>query len=84
MFHKLAITIILYSVKMVSDSISEHLFFKIFLGGMSPDPPSFSMLRTLIVLCMNSPLETAQKGPTSILYGPSPLQPWTLCPGNNF
>ena len=58
--------------------------FQIFLGGMPPDPPSFSMLRTLIVLRMNSPLETAQKGPTPILYGPSPLQPWTLCPGNDF
>ena len=33
------------------DSISEHLFFKIFLGGMPPDPPSISMLRMLIVLC---------------------------------
>ena len=32
-------------------SISEHLFFKIFLGGMPPDPPSISMLCMLIVLC---------------------------------
>ena len=24
--------------KMLSDAISEHLFFKIFLGGMPPDP----------------------------------------------
>ena len=33
-----------------SDSISEHLFFKSFLGGMPPDPSSISMLRMLIVL----------------------------------
>ena len=33
-----------------SDSISELLFFKIFLGGMPPDPPSISILRMLIVL----------------------------------
>ena len=35
---------------MVSDAISEHLIFKIFLGGMPPDPPSKSMLRMLSVL----------------------------------
>ena len=35
---------------MASDSISEHLFFKIFLGGMPPDPPSISILCMLIVL----------------------------------
>ena len=34
---------------MASDSISEHLFFKIFLGGHAPRPPSISMLRMLIV-----------------------------------
>ena len=32
------------------NSISEHLFFKIFLGGMPPDPPSIRMLHMLIVL----------------------------------
>ena len=36
--------------KMASDSISEHLFFKIFLGGVPPDPPSISMLCMLIAL----------------------------------
>jgi len=34
---------------MPSDSISEHLFFKNFLGGMPPDPTSISMLCMLIV-----------------------------------
>ena len=30
----------------------EHAIFKIFAGGgMPPDPPSFSMLRMLVVLC---------------------------------
>ena len=36
--------------EMPSDSISEHLIFKIFLGDMPPDPPRYSMLRMLIVL----------------------------------
>ena len=48
-----------------------------FTEGHAPRPPSFSMLCMLIVLCtilLNSPLETAQKRPTPILYGPSPLQ----------
>ena len=35
---------------MPPDSISEHLFLKIFLEAMLPDPPSISMLRMLIVL----------------------------------
>ena len=37
---------------MLSDVISEHVLFKIFLGGggMPPDPPSKSMLRMLSVL----------------------------------
>ena len=35
--------------KILSDAISEHLFFKIFLGGMSPDPPRSSMLCMLNV-----------------------------------
>ena len=33
---------------MLPNSISEHIFFKNFLGGHAPDPPSISML---IVLC---------------------------------
>jgi len=33
-----------FSVKMVSDSISEHPIFKIFLGGMPSDPPRKGML----------------------------------------
>jgi len=34
---------------MPSESISEHPFFKNFLGGgMLPDPPSISMLRMLV------------------------------------
>ena len=32
-----------------------YLFFKIFVGGMPPDPPSFSMLRMLGVLCTPAP-----------------------------
>ena len=73
MFHKLAITI--YSVKMVSDSISEHLFFKIFLGGMPPDPPSFSMLRMLIVLCTiftELSIRNGTKWPHSYIVWPKP------------
>ena len=35
--------------------ISEHLFFKIFLGGHAPRPPSISMLCMLIVLCTIGP-----------------------------
>ena len=34
---------------MPSNSISDDLFFKIFLGGMPPDPLSISMLCMLIV-----------------------------------
>ena len=41
----------IFDKKMLSDVISEHVFFKIFLGGMPPDPPSKSMLRILGVLC---------------------------------
>ena len=37
--------------KILSDTISEHVFYKFFLGGMPPDPPSSSMLRMLSVLC---------------------------------
>ena len=32
--------------EMLPNSVFWYLFFKIFLGGMPPDPPSFSMLRT--------------------------------------
>ena len=37
-------------IKMLSDVISEDVFFKNFLGGMPPDPPSISMLHMLSVL----------------------------------
>ena len=73
MFHKLVITI--YSVKMVSDSISEHLFFKIFLGGHAPDPPSFSMLCMLIVLhtiFTELSIRNCTKGPHSYIVWPKP------------
>ena len=41
-----------YDSEMPSNSISEHLFFKIFSGGHSyPQTPSISMLPMLIVLC---------------------------------
>ena len=36
--------------EMLPNSTFEHLFFKIFLGGMPPDPTSISMLHMLIVL----------------------------------
>ena len=36
--------------EMLPNSISEHLIFKIFLGGHAPRPPRISMLRMLIVL----------------------------------
>ena len=52
--------------------------FQNFFGGACPQ----TLLAAQYLL--NSPLETTQKGPTPILYGPSPLQPWTLCPGNDF
>ena len=39
-----------YDPEMPPDSVSEHLFFKIFLGGIPPDPPSISMLNMLIVI----------------------------------
>ena len=38
-------------LRKLSDAISEHVFFKNFLGGMPQDPPSISMLRMLSVLC---------------------------------
>ena len=38
--------------KIASDSISEHLFFKIFLGGMPPDPLALAYYACcMIVLC---------------------------------
>ena len=40
----------LFGFKMPQNSILEHLFFKIFLGGHAPDPLSISMLQMLIVL----------------------------------
>ena len=41
-----------YYLENTPESISEHLFFKNFLGGMPPDPPSCSMLRMFgCVLC---------------------------------
>ena len=88
MFHKLAITV--YSVKMVSDSISEHLFFKMFLGGMPPDPPSFSMLRMLIVLrtiFTELSIRNCTKGPHSynvwLKPGHSALVMTSDSPGNH-
>ena len=36
--------------KMPPKLTSEHVICKNFLGGMPPDPPSFSMLRMLVVL----------------------------------
>ena len=36
--------------KIAPDAISEHVDFKIFVGGMPPDPPSISMLRMLSCL----------------------------------
>ena len=33
----------IFSLEMASGLISEHLFFKIFLGAMPPDPPSNGM-----------------------------------------
>ena len=43
------ITCIYFDTKMATDSVSKHLFFKIFLGH-APRPPSISMLCMLIVL----------------------------------
>ena len=46
--------------------ISEYLFYKIFWGGMPPDPPSISMLRMLIVVLCTINLTsnfTLYKGP---------------------
>ena len=54
---------------MLSDAISEHLIFKIFLGGHAPRPPSKSMLRMLSVL------HTLFDHLPSLLYGLS-HSPW--------
>ena len=35
------------------DTISEHLEFKIFLGGHTPPPPSSDFLRRTLTLCMH-------------------------------
>ena len=35
-----------FGVKLYSESISVYQIFKIFLGGMPPDPPSKLVLRT--------------------------------------
>ena len=55
-----------FDSKMPSDSISEHLFFKILLGGMPPDPHSISMGVWGQVDCAshnNSYNHLLQKGP---------------------
>ena len=46
--------------------------FQNFPGGACPQTP---LALGFAQYLLNSPLETAQKGPTPILYGPSPLQP---------
>ena len=38
-------------LRKLSDAISEHVFFKNFLGGHAPRPPSISMLHMLSALC---------------------------------
>ena len=65
--------------------------FQNFSGGACPQTPlalacyaCYACRLCFAQYLLNSPLETAQKGPTPIMYGPIPLQPWTLCPGNDF
>ena len=56
--------------------IQSDLFYKIFWGGMPPDPPSISMLRMLIVVLCTINLTsnfTLYKGPPLIFYAPGPL-----------
>ena len=58
-----------FDSKMLSDSISEHLIFENFLGGMLPDPPSNSMLHSTHADCTShnnryNCLCTLQKYPT--------------------
>ena len=43
---------------MLLNSISEHLFFKIFLGVIPQDPPSINMLHMLIVLHTIGPVHS--------------------------
>ena len=70
--------------EMSPNSVFWSLFFKIFLGGMPPDPPSFSMLRMLGVLCIpapsKGPLFLEKNLPTlSSAYGPVlAMQGWNL------
>ena len=68
-----------YYLENIPESISEHLFFKNFLGGMPPDPPSCSMLRMFsCVLCTYFrvayiPLKAAELGHSTQNYLPPPL-----------
>ena len=60
--------------EMSPNSIFWYLFFKIFLGGMPPDPPSFSMLCMLGVHLhhQKGPLFLEKNLPTlSSAYGPA-------------
>ena len=51
--------------------------FQNFPGGAYPQTPlalaCYACRLCFVQYLLNSPLETAQKGPTPILYGPSPL-----------
>ena len=62
-----------FDSQMSPNSISEHLFFNIVLGGMPLDPPSISMLSMLIALRTITLNLSLNKMAPLLLYAPGPL-----------
>jgi len=63
-------------LKMLSDSVSEILIFKIFLGGMPPDPPGVCFTD----YCSTITIISHEMDSYSVLYTLCVANPYILCP----